>query len=109
MVSKKCKNYDGSKKMGYYKGDEPSPKGLGFCAKYEIEGKERKGKDRNLWKVKNGRWVKITKPKKSTAPKKSTKPKTAAKKSTKPKTAAKRTKKIDCRTKKDRNKAACKK
>ena len=58
MSSKKCKNYDGSNKVGYYKGDEPSPKGLGFCAKYEVDGNIRKGKDGNLWEVTNGRWVK---------------------------------------------------
>ena len=54
-----CKN-DPSKK---YKGNEPSPKGLGWCAHGEKEGKVRKGKDGNQWivkKVKNGskRWVK---------------------------------------------------
>ena len=53
-----CKN-DPSKK---YKGNEPSPKGLGWCAHGEKEGKVRKGKDGNRWivkKVKNGskRWV----------------------------------------------------
>ena len=54
-----CKN-DPSKK---YKGTEPSPKGLGWCAHSEKEGKVRKGKDGKEWivkKVKNGskRWVK---------------------------------------------------
>ena len=54
-----CKN-DPSKK---YKGTEPSPKGLGWCAHGEKEGKVRKGKDGNQWivkKVKNGskRWMK---------------------------------------------------
>ena len=53
-----CKN-DPSKK---YKGTEPSPKGLGWCAHGEKEGKVRKGKDGNQWivkKVKNGskRWI----------------------------------------------------
>jgi len=53
-----CKN-DPSKK---YKGTEPSPKGLGWCAHGEKEGKVRKGKDGKQWivkKVKNGskRWV----------------------------------------------------
>ena len=57
-----CKN-DPSKK---YKGTEPSPKGLGWCAHGEKEGKVRKGKDGNEWivkKVKNGsrRWVKNNK------------------------------------------------
>lgn len=54
-----CKN-DPSKK---YKGTEPSPKGMGWCAHGEKEGKVRKGKDGNQWivkKVKNGskRWIK---------------------------------------------------
>jgi len=54
-----CKN-DPSKK---YKGTEPSPKGIGWCAHGEKEGKVRKGKDGNQWvvkKVKNGsmRWMK---------------------------------------------------
>ena len=55
-----CKN-DPKKK---YKGDEPSPKGLGYCAHAEKEGIKKKGKDGNIWevkKVKNGskRWIKI--------------------------------------------------
>lgn len=54
-----CKN-DPNKK---YKGTEPSPKGVGWCAHAEKEGKVRKGKDGNKWivkKVKNGskRWMK---------------------------------------------------
>ena len=57
-----CKN-DKKKK---YKGTEPSPKGLGYCAHAEKEGKKRKGKDGNTWivtKVSNGslRWMKIKK------------------------------------------------
>lgn len=49
-----CKN--NSKKT--YKGDEPSPKGLGFCASAEKEGTEMKGKDGNMWIKKNGKWIK---------------------------------------------------
>jgi len=54
-----CKN-DPKRK---YKGDEPSPKGLGWCAHGEKEGKTRKGQDGNKWivkEIKNGslRWVK---------------------------------------------------
>jgi hypothetical protein len=46
-----------------YKGTEPSPKGLGYCAHSENIGKERKGKDGNKWIVsetKSGikRWIK---------------------------------------------------
>ena len=55
----KCLN--DSKKT--YKGDEPSPKGLGYSATVEEVGKIMEGKDDNLWIVKlilNGqkRWVK---------------------------------------------------
>jgi hypothetical protein len=53
-----CKN-DPKK---FYKGDEPSPKGLGYCAHAESIGKVRKGKDGNIWKVESTskgikRWV----------------------------------------------------
>lgn len=40
-----------------YKGDEPSPKGLGYCAHAEAAGKTRKGKDGRNWTIaldKNG-------------------------------------------------------
>ena len=58
----KCKN-DPQKT---YKGSEPSPKGLGWCAHAETEGQVRRGLDQNEWvvrKTKNGtpRWVKKTK------------------------------------------------
>ncbi len=49
-----CKN--NTKK--HYKGDEPSPKGLGYCASSEKEGKIMKGLDENLWIKSNGRWIK---------------------------------------------------
>ncbi len=42
-----------------YMSQEPSPKGLGYCASNEKEGKKMKGKDGNLWIIKNGRWVKV--------------------------------------------------
>ena len=56
-----CKN-DPKKK---YKGDEPSPKGIGWCAHSEKQGKIRKGQDGNKWivkKVSSGslRWMKHT-------------------------------------------------
>jgi hypothetical protein len=35
-----------------YHGDEPSPKGLGYCAHLETEGKRRKGRDGKMWVVK---------------------------------------------------------
>jgi len=55
-----CKN-DPTRK---YKGTEPSPKGLGYCAHSMKVGAVKKGKDRNKWeirKVKNGskRWMKV--------------------------------------------------
>ena len=49
-----CKN--NSKKT--YTGNEPSPKGLGFCAGSEKEGTIKKGKDENMWIKTNGRWIK---------------------------------------------------
>lgn len=55
----KCKNYP----KRTYKGTEPSPKGLGYCAHSEKVGKKRKGKDGNQWIIKqvqtSKRWVKI--------------------------------------------------
>ena len=56
----KCKN-DPSRS---YKGTEPSPKGLGYCAHAMKVGAIKKGKDGNNWiikKVKNGskRWMKV--------------------------------------------------
>ena len=52
-----------------YKGTEPSPKGLGFCAHAVKLGTKKKGKDSNTWivtKNKNGikRWVKYNSRKK---------------------------------------------
>ena len=63
----KCKNSN----TGTYKGTEPSPKGLGYCARGEKVGKKKKGRDGNMWEVKEtkkgtARWVKITKTEKST-------------------------------------------
>jgi len=43
-----------------YKGDEPSPKGLGYCAHAEPIGKILIGKDGNIWQVKDsGKWSKV--------------------------------------------------
>ena len=50
-----CKN--NNKKN--YTGEEPSPKGLGYCASSEKEGTKMKGKDGNIWIKKNGRWTKF--------------------------------------------------
>lgn len=54
----------------YFKGDEPSPKGRGYCAHADAVGKRRIGGDRKMWvvksyKQKNGkqvhRWVHVAK------------------------------------------------
>jgi hypothetical protein len=55
----KCKN----DKNKSYIGNEPSPKGLGYCAHAEIIGKRCQGFDKNIWEVKETstgvkRWVK---------------------------------------------------
>ena len=42
-----------------YTGEEPSPKGLGYCAGSEKEGTKMKGTDGNIWIKKNGRWIKF--------------------------------------------------
>ena len=52
-----------------YKGNEPSPKGLGICAYAEKLNTKKKGKDCNMWIVtetKSGvkRWIKYIKDKK---------------------------------------------
>ena len=49
-----------------YKGTEPSPKGFGYCAGGMKVGEKKKGKDGNMWivkQVKNGskRWMKTDK------------------------------------------------
>jgi hypothetical protein len=49
-----CKNNPKRK----YIGEEPSPKGLGYCASGEKEGTIMKGKDGNLWLKSNGKWIK---------------------------------------------------
>ncbi len=58
----RCKNDETSS----YKGDEPSPKGLGYCAHAEKIGTVKKGKDGNKWRVEKTmtgarRWVKYNK------------------------------------------------
>jgi len=66
-----CKNGKGS-----YKGTEPSPKGLGFCARHEKIGTRKRGKDKKMWivrsvKYKSGkrirRWSRV--PRKTTSKK----------------------------------------
>ena len=42
-----------------YRGDEPSPKGLGFCAKGEEAGKVMTGLDGGRWQKIGTRWQKI--------------------------------------------------
>ena len=78
-MSKKCKNNPNKS----YKGTEPSPKGLGWCAGSMKDKTKKKGKDGNMWIVKtisNGstRWVKYmpTKNKTKSKTKNKTKSKT---------------------------------
>ena len=59
MTRKVCKNDP----MKTYKGNEPSPKGLGWCAHAESKNTIKSGKDGNKWIIsltKNGtkRWIK---------------------------------------------------
>lgn len=44
-----CKN--SLNNSGTYTGKEPSPKGLGYCARFEKIGTKKKGKDGNMWIV----------------------------------------------------------
>ena len=65
----KCKN-DTTRS---YKGNEPSPKGLGYCAHAEKLNKKKKGKDGNMWivsKTSKGvkRWIILKKEKKNSKP-----------------------------------------
>lgn len=48
-----CKNCD-----CYYTGKENTPRGLGWCARHEEEGKRRKGSDDRWYKNDKGRWKK---------------------------------------------------
>ena len=53
----------GKSKRGYFKGTEPSPKGLGYCAHCSPLNLIMKGKDGNLWEIKKytkgKRWVRV--------------------------------------------------
>jgi len=46
-----------------YIGNEPSPKGLGYCASGEKEGIKKKGLNGKTWIVKKGKWVLLLDPK----------------------------------------------
>ena len=54
---------DKNTKRGYFTGKEPSPKGLGYCARCTPLGVTMKGVDGNLWEnkkySKGKRWVKV--------------------------------------------------
>lgn len=52
-----CKNIPLSEKLVYYTGQENTPRGNGYVARFEEEGKERTGTDGNRYVAKNGRWV----------------------------------------------------
>jgi hypothetical protein len=45
-----CKNRRGNS-LANYTGTEPSPKGRGYCARFEQIGTKMKGKDGNIWVV----------------------------------------------------------
>ena len=101
----KCKNDP----KRTYKGTEPSPKGLGYCAHSEKVGKKRKGKDGNQWIVKqvktSKRWMKIKSTKDTTKKTSKKETKKTTKKTTKKKNDDniknnKKTKKLDKKTKK---------
>jgi hypothetical protein len=51
--SKPCKNLPktGWRPSAHYIGTEPSPKGLGICARFEKVGQKRRGKDGRVWVV----------------------------------------------------------
>lgn len=53
----RCKNIPPGGKACYYKGDEPSPRGRGYTAKY-CEGDSKKGTDGQMYLAKGGRWIK---------------------------------------------------
>lgn len=47
-----CRNTPkGEKEKAYFAGTEPSPKGLGWCARFESVGTSRKGLDGRTWVV----------------------------------------------------------
>ena len=58
-----CVNGCDKNTKGYFTGKEPSPKGLGYCARCTPMGITMKGKDGNLWEnkkySKGKRWVKV--------------------------------------------------
>ena len=57
-----CKKGCTEDKKGKYTGNEPSPKGFGYCARCTPLGTKMEGKDGNMWIVKKfskgQRWVK---------------------------------------------------
>lgn len=54
----RCKNVSASEKPSYYTGKENTPRGRGYDARYEEDGKGRKGTDGQMYVAKNGRWIK---------------------------------------------------
>lgn len=66
----RCKNSP-AKHPRYYTGNEPSPKGRGYCAQSERVGTRMRGKDRRVWVVRKDsldrkRWVRAVAKKKRT-------------------------------------------
>lgn len=62
----RCKNIPEGEKACYYTGDEPSPRGRGYAAKF-CEGDSKKGTDGRMYLAKGGRWILKT-PKRNSSP-----------------------------------------
>ena len=62
-----CKNCSPEKKC-YYTGKENTPRGRGYAARYEKEGKRMKGTDGKMYCVKGDRWVLVKSKKRVVSP-----------------------------------------
>ena len=54
-----CKNIPKGERACYYKGDENTPRGKGWCAKY-CDGETKKGTNGKMYTSSGSRWVKKT-------------------------------------------------
>jgi len=58
----RCLNCPTPPKKGYYyNGEENTPLGKGYSARFEKEGKRMKGNDGKMYTVKNGKWIAVNK------------------------------------------------
>lgn len=65
----RCKNCPSPPSRGYYyTGNENTPRGRGYCALFEREGKKMIGNDGKYYIVKNNRWVSVISSSKKTSP-----------------------------------------